>query len=323
MRVIGGLCVANRRDKNAWPDKLSSLKPEGESAPEKAVARCFQDPWKHEYTFKTLPNDNFAVICYGADGVEGGEEENADFVITERDVRGEQPSDDYEYRGYYNTDWRVDDLAEGVRQFKKTNSKLPKELSELTQGARRIRNDVPKDRFGGEYIYLVIGDDEFYIIALGSDQEAGGIGDGQDSISPRPGQVPNERESYAQPEEAKPEDSAENKTLALVAEAQMQDMMRAAAAYQAEKKTWPTSLDDFKDKLPGKTVPADPWENAYLLEQTKNKDEVTGVRVICRGCDKIIGGKNAAGDFAVNDKGERQNLEPPAEDASKPVEGGK
>jgi hypothetical protein len=330
MRVLGGLCVAQRRDKGTWPEKLSTLIPKGETAQDKTVARCFEDPWKHEYTFKTLPNDNFAVICFGADGVESGEDENADFVITERDVRGEQSNGDYEYRDYYNTDWRVDDLAEGVRQFKKVNSKLPRELSDLTQGARRIRNDIPKDRFGGDYIYLAISDDEFYIISLGSDAESGGIGDGQDSISPRPGQVPYERESYAPPEETKPEDSEENKALALVAEVQMQDMMRAATAYQAEKKAWPASLEDIKDKLPGKAVPNDPWESAYVFEQVKTKDEVTGVRVICRGCDKTVGGNSAAADFAVNDLGERKEIagppppgeEKPGDEEAKPAGGG-
>ncbi len=322
MRVLGGLCVSHRRDKGTWPEKLSTLKPAGETAADKAVSRCFEDPWKREYSFKQLPSDNFAIVCLGADGAEGGEDENADFVVTERDVRGEQPNDEYEYRGYdYNNDWRVDDLAEGVRQFKKVNSALPKELSDLTQGARRIRNDIPKDRFGGEYVYLVVSDDEFFIISLGSDKDAGGIGDGKDSISPRPGQVPYERESYAQPEEAKPEDSAESKALALVAEVQMQDMMRAATAYQAEKKAWPASLDEIKDKLPGKAVPNDPWESAYVFEQVKTKDEVTGVRVICRGCDKVAGGNSAAADFAINDKGERQEIAgAPPPDGEKPAE---
>ena len=322
MKVLGGMCVSTRRDKGAWPEKLATLKPAGESTQDKATARCFDDPWGHEYAFKALPSDNFAIVCFGADGVEGGENENADFVVTERDVRGDQSNDDYEYRGYgYNNDWRVDDLAEGVRQFKKSNSRLPKELSDLTQGAKRIRNDIPQDRFGGEYIYLVMSDEEFYIISLGSDKEAGGIGDGQDSISPRPGQVPYERESYAQPEEAKPEDSAENKALALVAETQMQDMMRAATEFHAEKKSWPASLDDLQDRLPGKAVPNDPWETAFVFEQVKTNNEVTGVRVICRGCDKQPGGKSAAADFAVNDKGERQELVSPEEDAAKPVEG--
>lgn len=328
MKVLGALCVAQRRDKGAWPANLADLKPKGDTAQDKTTALCFSDPWKRDYTFKPLPNDNFAVICLGGDGSEGGEGENADFVITERDVRSGRGDD--EYRGYgYNSDWRVDDLADAVRQFKKSNSKLPRELAELTQGARRVRNDIPRDRFGNEYIYLVMGDDEFYIVGLGSDGEAGGMGDAQDSISPRPGQVPYERESYAQPEEVKPEDTEENKALAIVAEAQMQDMMRAAAAYNAEKKNWPASLDDIKDKLPAKTVPKDPWDSAFEFEQVKDaKGEVTGVRVICRGCDKVAGGNNAAADFAVTDKGERQAIavplpaggEKPVEGAEKPAE---
>ncbi|MBP9891799.1 MAG: type II secretion system protein GspG [Planctomycetes bacterium] len=324
MKVLGTLVVNYRKDKGSWPEKLSALKPKGETVQDKATARCFDDSWNREYLLKLLPNDNFAIVCYGADGIEGGEDANADFVITERDVRGERNNDEYEYRGsYYNNDWRVDDLAEGVRQFKKSNSKLPAELTDLTQGARRIRNDIPKDRFGGDYVYLVAGDDEFYVVALGSDHDAGGIGDGQDSISPRPGQVPSEREEFVQPEEVKPEDTEENRMLALVAEAQMQDMMRAAAAYQAEKKAWPASLDDIKDRLPGKVVPNDPWESAYEFEQVKTKDEVTGIRVICRGCDKVEGGNKAASDFAINDKSERQELAaatvPPAE-GEKPAE---
>lgn len=329
MKVLGALVVNHRKNKGAWPEKLSALKPAGDSAQDKAVARCFDDPWKREYALKLLPNENFAIVCLGADGAEGGEGENADFVITERDVRGERANDDYEYRRSYNSDWRVDDLADGVRQFKKTNNKLPAELSDLTQGAKRIRNDIPKDRFGNEYIYLVMGDNEFYVIGLGSDQQAGGMGDAQDAISPIPGQVPYERDSYAQPLEIKPEDTDENKMLVLVAEAQMQDIARAAAAFKAEKGQWPASLDELKDRLPGKAVPQDPWGGTFEFEQVKDAAGNTGgIRIICRGCDKMAGGSSAASDFAINDKGERQEVasaplpggEKPAEDAGKPAE---
>ena len=66
----------------------------------------------------------------------------------------------------------------------------------------------------------------------------------------------------------------------------------------------------MKDRLPGKTVPKDPWDNVFEFEQLKDaKGEVTGVRVLCRGCDKAIGGLSAASDFSYDNSGERKVIE--------------
>ncbi len=313
MRVVGRLAVQFRRDKSTWPEKTADFKPAGEAPEEKAVALCFDDPWGRAYGFKALPNENFAVTCLGDDGVEGGTGSSSDYVVTERDVRTiEDP--ERGWRGGWDRayDWHAEDLAEGVRRFKKTNKRLPTELGELTRGAPRIRNDIPMDRFGGEYLYITLSDEEFYVIALGSDKRPGGMGDGQDVVSPTPGQVAIERrddtEDFAP--KANPEESDENKALVAVAEIQMQDLIQAANAFQKEKKAWPATLDDLKDRLPGKTVPKDPWDNDFEFEQLKDaKGEVTGVRVLCRGCDKAIGGLSAASDFSYDNSGERKVIE--------------
>ena len=314
MKALAQLALNHRREKSAWPESLDDLKSASQSDHQKLMAACFLDPWGKAFVFKALPNENFAFICYGSDGAEGGSGHAADFTITERDLRDSMRNNEDDWRGFgTNYDWRVEDLAAAVRQYKKANKKLPAELQDLTRGAQRIRNEIPRDAFGNEYLFVVLSDDEFYIISLGSDGRSGGLGDGVDRISPMPGQAifeeeGGERDLAPAPKPA-PENSEENLALVTVAEAQMRDIMNRAGEYQRETKAWPEKLEDLAPRLPGKVVPLDPWDNAYEWELTRNEaGEVTGARVTCRGCDKAAGGERAAADFAINDLGERVEL---------------
>lgn len=38
------------------------------------------DPWNHEYVYDQTSNTSYTLTCYGADGAEGGEGNNADLV---------------------------------------------------------------------------------------------------------------------------------------------------------------------------------------------------------------------------------------------------
>lgn len=316
MKALAQLALRHRREKSAWPDGLEDLKAGVQGDQQKLLAACFSDPWGKAFVFKALPNENFAFICYGSDGAEGGSGHAADFTITEREVRDSIRTDEGDWRGFgSNQDWRVEDLAAAVRQYRKANKKLPDELQDLTRGAQRIRNEIPKDAFGNEYLYVVLGGDDFHIISLGSDGRPGGLGDGVDRISPMPGQAiyeeeGGERDLVPAPKPA-PENSEENLALITVAEAQMRDIMTRASEQQRETRAWPEKLDDLAPRLPGKVVPLDPWESPYEWELTRNEaGEVTGARVICRGCDKAAGGERAAADFAINELGERVELAP-------------
>lgn len=41
------------------------------------------DPWGHEYVYDAPSNSEFTVTCYGADGVEGGDGNNADLSVND------------------------------------------------------------------------------------------------------------------------------------------------------------------------------------------------------------------------------------------------
>ena len=39
------------------------------------------DPWGHEYAYTPRDRKNYDLVCYGADGQEGGEDEEADITL--------------------------------------------------------------------------------------------------------------------------------------------------------------------------------------------------------------------------------------------------
>ena len=42
-----------------------------------------QDPWGHDYIYDQTSNTEFTLTCYGADGVEGGDGNNADITVND------------------------------------------------------------------------------------------------------------------------------------------------------------------------------------------------------------------------------------------------
>ena len=68
MVQVGNTVVSYRRENGEWPKSLKDCMPTGDSLNEKAVKACFQDPWGHDFTFKKLAHENFALVCWGEDG---------------------------------------------------------------------------------------------------------------------------------------------------------------------------------------------------------------------------------------------------------------
>ncbi|MBX3475490.1 MAG: type II secretion system protein GspG [Planctomycetes bacterium] len=308
MVVVGVAAVAHRRDKGAWPTELKELRTKAETDEAKAVDACFTDPWGNPYVFRALPNENFAIICWGADGKEGGTDHDADFVITEKEVR---PA--YVRRARWsrwgmrnvNLDWQAHQIADSVRQFKKKVGRLPTQLDELlvpglTPDGNAIRRNIPRDRYGKEYAYLVYGPDEFFVVGLGKDMIQGGTGENADSITPEPGAVERDYDEF----EAPPQEDQDALRVE-VAQEQALDIADKVAAHKAEHGTWPDSLEAVKARFPGEVVPLDPWGNAFVLELVKDANgEVTGFTVTSRGRDGAVGGAGHDADIVVNDKKE-------------------
>jgi len=308
MVVVGTAAVGHRREKAAWPAALKEVRPTSTDTDEaKSIDRCFTDPWGSAYVLKLLAHENFAIICYGADGKEGGKERDADFVITEKEVRPNYVQrnrwDRWGGRGG-NWDWQANELVESIKRFKKLVNRLPDDLAELmrpglTKDGNPIRQNIPKDRHGAEYVYVKYGEDEFFVIGLGKDGIQGGTGDDADSVTPEPGVVEREYEEFEPPQEDQDALRVE------VAREQALDIADKLIAYHAENSKYPESLETIKDKFPGETVPVDPWNNGFVYALTKNeKEEVTGFSVTCYGSDGAIGGTENSADIVVNEKKE-------------------
>ncbi len=304
MVVVGTQAVNWRRDKSAWPESAKALRKDPADDAEKAIDACFVDPWGHEYELRLLAHDNFAIVCWGQDGKEGGSERDADFVITEKEVRSSYLQrarmDDWGgWRG--NTDWRINDLVESVRKFKKKVKRLPETLEELTrpgltEDGAAIRPSLPKDRWGKEYVYVKYSAEEFYVVGLGKNQLEGGTGDDSDTVAPEPGVVEREYEDW-NPEPAEDQDALR----AEIALEQAKDIADKANEHKTAKGSWPESLDTIKTKFAGEVVPLDPWGNSFVYALTKNdKGETTGFTVTSRGKDGAEGGTGTSADIAIN-----------------------
>lgn len=309
MVVVGGAAVSHRREKGAWPKTLAELRPANPDSDEaKSQDRCYTDPWGKAYELRLLAHENFAIVCLGADGAEGGKDRNADFVITEKEVRP-----NYTRRNRWdrwggwrggNYDWQAGELVEAIKRFKRLLNRLPADLAELTRpgltkDGNPVLRSIPKDRFGREYSYVVYGPDEFFVVGLGSDAIQGGTGDDADTVMPEPGVVDREFEEPEPPQEDQDALRVE------IAREQALDIADKLIAHHTEKGAYPDSLETIKAKFPGEAVPLDPWGNAFAYALTKDeKDAVTGFTVTCHGSDGAAGGDGHATDIVVNEKKE-------------------
>lgn len=307
MVVVGTALVTHRRDSGAWPADLKVLRKEPKTDQEKAVDACFTDPWGNAYALRLMAHDNFAIVCWGADGKEGGTGREADFVVTEKEVRPAYLArarwNRWGNRGM-NWDWQAGQVVESVRQFRKRVGRLPQALDELTRpgltpDGNPIRRSIPRDRFGRDYCYVVYGPEEFFVVGLGKDAIQGGTGDDADTIQPEPGVVEREFEDFEPPQEDQDALRVE------VAREQALDIADKLVAHHAEKGAYPESLETIKDKFPGEAVPLDPWGNPFVYAVTKDEpNAVTGFTVTCHGSDGAAGGDGHAADIVVNEKKE-------------------
>lgn len=325
MVQVGTEAVNYRRNNGKWPGKLDECKRTGDSKAEAAVNTCFMDPWGNGFTLKELPKENFAIVCWGADGKEDGTGRDADFVITEREVRETYNlyQDDWwgwDPWGNDGSDWRVQDLAQDVQRFKQRYGKLPEELVELTRpgqpvegkevegGLQPLRNALPKDSWGNDYVYVKLTAEEFYIVGLGKDAIEGGIKDNLDVIHPKPGTDPGNMGMYEEGwgmTEVKPAQN-DNEVLVEVANELMLDVIDKCNAYHAKNGKYPASLDDIKDEFVGKAVPLDPWETSFVYTLTRDGETVTGFTLTCLGSDSAEGGEEHAADIIFNQAREPQ-----------------
>lgn len=310
MIVVASEVVDFRREQGKWPANIDECKRSGTEGADLAVNACFDDPFEHGFKLKQLPKENFAVVCYGADGEEDGTGHDADFVVTEREVRKEY-NDWRDYWGYdpYNNDWQVENLANDITHYKERFGELPTELDDLTRGGQgpngplpAIRNSIPQDRWGNQYVLVVVGED-FYVAGLGQDRLEGGVKDNADVIYPVPGKF---EEVYEEWEEPMPEQD-DDEILHEIALELVNDVITNVNEYHAENENYPDSLAAVADKFPDNTVPLDPWEHSFVYALTKDAEgAATGFTVTCYGSDGAEGGESWAADIVLNQAYEPQ-----------------
>lgn len=317
MVVCAEQALAYRRENQKWPAQLSEAIRKGDKPEDKRVNACFTDPWGKPFELRILPADNVAVICRGADGAEDGHGRDADFVITERDVRRKTRNADRWGDWRPNMDWQAQNLAEEIETWRKHTGKLPAELADLLRpiplasGKQlpALRNNIPGDDWGREYIYLRLDDENFAVVALGKDGVAGGIREDADTICPEPGTLQQERGRRGMVMVQPKVDPAikENEAKIEVAAEQLRDLAEKLAAYKQDKGSYPEKLSDIADRLASGEVPQDPWDAEFVYERTE-----AGFKLTCTGSDKQAGGTGQASDIIWTEQG-RQEPEPEPE----------
>ncbi|MDA0666166.1 MAG: type II secretion system major pseudopilin GspG [Planctomycetota bacterium] len=61
-----------------WPDSMEALTEPDPATGSPVLKRIPLDPWQNEYVMEIDSDGKPIIICYGADGVPGGEAENQD-----------------------------------------------------------------------------------------------------------------------------------------------------------------------------------------------------------------------------------------------------
>jgi hypothetical protein len=327
--IVAGLeALKHRRESSAWPAKLEEAKRKGSDAADKATNACFTDPWGNALELRVLPADNIAVVCWGADGKEGGTGQSADFVISEREVRAHirDSADSNPWGGGRNFDWQAQNLAEEVGAYKAKVGKLPEELGDLARPLPEGKGDpihpggIPPDRWGNEYVYLKLDDDNFAVVGLGKDSRAGGVKDDADTIWPaigataQPGgRLKAARAVRVRAAAAKEDERKKQEARVEVATEQMANIVEQLGKHKTENGTWPEKLEDIAKLLPGEEVPLDPWEHALIYKLTKDEaGTTTGFTLTCLGSDGAEGGQGHAADITFTQDGKAE-IAPPGE----------
>ncbi len=315
MLVAGLEALKHRRDAGKWPAGMQDIRRAGDSDQDKAINACLTDPWGNAFELRVLPHENVAVICWGEGGEKGGTGRSADFVVAEREIRGHvrQLGERHGWRGGMY-DWQAQQLASEVVRYRGAVGKVPDELADLTRPLPEGKGDairqwggIPNDRWGNEYVYLRMSDQDFAIVGLGQDGKAGGVGDDQDVLFPPPGQVAMDEwggDSSTPVVMRRPakDDAEDQEALAEVAAEQMRAIAEQLNAHKAETGEFPDDLEAIREKLPGGEVPKDPWDAAFLYEAKKDGT----FELICLGSDSSEGGTGHAADITFNAQGRVQ-----------------
>jgi general secretion pathway protein G len=72
-------------DAHDYPDSLDQLVEKTDACPEGLLSAVPKDPWGNEYEYVKGTENGYDLICYGRDGTEGGEGEDADVRSWEMD----------------------------------------------------------------------------------------------------------------------------------------------------------------------------------------------------------------------------------------------
>ncbi len=72
-----------KMDSSKIPESLEDLLEKTKAHPEGLLPAIPKDPWGNDYGFYPDDEHEYVVVSYGADGQEGGEDENADILSYE------------------------------------------------------------------------------------------------------------------------------------------------------------------------------------------------------------------------------------------------
>ena len=72
-------------DFHDYPESLDELTEQTDEHPEGIISAIPRDPWGGDYEYVSGTEHGFDLICYGRDGTEGGEGEDADIISYEMD----------------------------------------------------------------------------------------------------------------------------------------------------------------------------------------------------------------------------------------------
>ncbi len=77
IKSFGGMLDQYKLDNYKWPDTLEELTEPDENG-EPITKSIPLDPWGNEYEYSVEPDGTYLIVSFGADGDEGGEDENRD-----------------------------------------------------------------------------------------------------------------------------------------------------------------------------------------------------------------------------------------------------
>ncbi len=94
MRQIMNALSLFHMDNHDYPESLDELTEETEMHPEGVISAIPKDPWGNDYEYVSGTEHGFDLICYGRDGTEGGEGEDADLNSWELEQPESEESDE-------------------------------------------------------------------------------------------------------------------------------------------------------------------------------------------------------------------------------------